>query len=346
MITIGIFFLSLVFFFAIDVTQQVNARKATEANLRTVLESLYQISWTSLPDGTINYFNRQFYDFTGLTRQEAFGEGWPAFVHPTQAGDISREWNEAIKQKMDFQKQLLLKDKQTRYRWHLATSSKVTDDKGDIVYWIVSCTDIHDQKLFTAELEKQVSERTEELVKSNAELMHSNSDLEQFASIASHDLQEPLRKIITFVALLNQNYSGKIPEAAMEYLHKIRNSSDRMAQLIHELLEYSKIIHADKKFKSIDMDRTIRNVLSDLDLMISETNAVINYEKPLPAIEANALQMNQLFYNLLTNSLKFFKSGHFPEITISYRCPSIEEITSYGLADNREYGRSVAKSFQ
>ena len=78
-------------------------------------------------------------------------------------------------------------------------------------------------------------------------------------------------------------------------------------------------------------------MLSDLDLMISETNAVINYEKPLPSIEANALQMNQLFYNLLTNSLKFFKSGHFPEITIGYRCPSIEEITSYGLADNRQY---------
>ena len=325
------------FFFAIDITQQVNARKATEENLRRVLESLHQISWTSLPDGTINYFNRQFYRYTGITDKAKLSQSWSAFVHPSQLDDMTREWNEAIRQKKDFQQQFLLIDQHKNYRWHMARSSKVTDDKGEIVYWIVSCTDIHDQKLFTTELEKLVAERTDELVKANTELMHSNSDLEQFASIASHDLQEPLRKITTFVSILNQNYAGKIPDVALEYLGKIRNSSDRMAQLIHELLEYSRIMHASKKFTSNDLDRTIRNVLNDLDLMIAETGAVIHYENPLPVIEANALQMNQLFYNLLTNALKFFMVGQPPEITISYRSPSAGEVKSYDLADNRQY---------
>jgi two-component system CheB/CheR fusion protein len=290
-----------------------------------------------LPDGTINYFNRQFYQYTGLTENVALGQGWTAFVHPSQIESISHEWNEAMIHKKDFQQQLLLVDQRKNYRWHMVSSTRVTDDKGDIVFWIVSCSDIHDQKLFTAELEKLVAERTKELVKANTDLMHSNSDLEQFASIASHDLQEPLRKIITFVSILNQNYSGKIPDVAMEYLGKIRSSSDRMAQLIHELLEYSRIMHANEKFISNNMDRTIRNVLNDLDLMIEETNAVICYENPLPVIEANALQMNQLFYNLLTNSLKFFMAGHPPEITISYQTPSIDEIKSYGLREDRQY---------
>jgi two-component system CheB/CheR fusion protein len=326
-----------VFFFAIDVTQQVNARKATTANLRKVLESLHQISWTALPDGTINYFNSRFFQYTGVSEEIALRQGWSAFMHPSQLKDLFDAWNESVSQNKDFQQQLLMVDKEKNYRWYMAKSTRVTDDKGDIVLWIVSCTDIHDQKLFTAELEKQVTERTGELMKANVDLKHSNADLEQFASIASHDLQEPLRKILTFVSLLHRNYPGTMPEPVVDYLGKIRSASDRMSQLIHELLEYSRIIHATKKLKSTDLDQTIKNVLEDLDLMIVETNAVIHYEQPLPSIEANPLQMNQLFYNLLTNALKFYNPGRPPDVTIGYLVPSEADIKSYNLNGSRQY---------
>jgi two-component system CheB/CheR fusion protein len=130
-----------------------------------------------------------------------------------------------------------LTGKQKVSRWFLAKSTSIRDDKGEIVLWIVACTDIHDQKLFTDALKNKVALRTNELVQANAELKQSNADLQQYASIASHDLQEPLRKIITFASLLKRKYGDVIPGEALEYLTKIGHSSDRMSQLIHELLE-------------------------------------------------------------------------------------------------------------
>lgn len=325
------------FLFAIDVTEQVTARKATEANLQKVLNSLDLISWTALPNGTITFFNKQFYQYTGLTEEIAINKGWPAFVDPSQAEDISIAWNEAIRLEKDFHQELLMMDKQKVPRWFVVKSTSVQDDKGSVVLWIVSCTDIHEQKLFTVELGRKVDERTKELMQVNTDLERSNSDLQQFASVASHDLQEPLRKIITFVALLNRRYVDAMPKEAVEYLGKITQSSERMSQLIHELLEYSRIMHSNKKYSPVDMDGIIKNVLTDVDLLVADTGAVIKYEKPFPSIEANALQMNHLFYNLLTNSLKFFRRGNTPEVSIDFRYPTPGEIDSYGLPRDNKY---------
>jgi PAS domain S-box-containing protein len=223
--------------FAIDVTDQVKARKATEAHLQKVLESLPQISWTASPNGTITFLNRQFYQYTGLSESSALNQGLPSFVDASQLVDIAREWLASIRQQKDFQQQVLLTGKQKVSRWFLAKSTSIRDDKGEIVLWIVACTDIHDQKLFTDALKNKVALRTNELVQANAELKQSNADLQQYASIASHDLQEPLRKIITFASLLKRKYGDVIPGEALEYLTKIGHSSDRMSQLIHELLE-------------------------------------------------------------------------------------------------------------
>ncbi|MBA4167924.1 MAG: PAS domain-containing protein, partial [Chitinophagaceae bacterium] len=169
---------------------------------------------------------------------------------------------------------------------------------------------------FAEELEKQVLERTASLNEAVTELKHSNKNLEQFAYIASHDLQEPLRKIRTFSGMLQTKFRNDLPKGASDLMTKIENSSERMSTLIKGVLNFSKIIHGDAALEKTNLNIVISNVIDDFELLIAEKRAVIHQES-LPSIDAIPLQMSQLFTNLLSNSLKFSKSEVSPVISIS-----------------------------
>ena len=203
---------------------------------------------------------------------------------------------------------------------------------------LLALQDITEQKAFEGELESQVQERTSELHQSNLNLQHSNENLQQFASIASHDLQEPLRKVKTFTALLNRRFNSEMSDESKDIIAKIEKAADRMAQLIKEVLEYSRLVRTTKEFRETDLDAVLQDVMNDLDLLISDTNAVVHYKRRLPEIEAIPLQMHQLFYNLLNNSLKFRKQSVDPVITIAFRKLLADVIQTYPeLNPEREY---------
>jgi PAS domain S-box-containing protein len=147
-----------------------------------------------------------------------------------------------------------------------------------------------------------IMQATEKLREVNTELEKSNRDLEQFAYVASHDLQEPLRKIKTFSELGEQNIQH--PEILKRYLQKINSSAGRMTDLIKAVLNYSRLNRDHSEFVSIDLNEIIRHIETDLELLIQEKKATIEADQ-LPAIKGITLQMNQLFLNLFTNSLKF-----------------------------------------
>ncbi|MDP4259635.1 MAG: chemotaxis protein CheB [Bacteroidota bacterium] len=192
-----------------------------------------------------------------------------------------------------------------------------------------------EQKRFSEELAKQVDERTANLKEANAALTHSNENLEQFATIASHDLQEPLRKIRTFAAILNQKHPQGLDEQAKDMLQKINLAAERMSALIHDVLNFSKVLDASV-FEITDLTGILQNVLRDFDLQIEEKHAVIHYD-PLPSITAVPLQMNQLFYNLLGNALKFSRPDVPPIIDISSRKLPADELKEHPQLDS---GRS------
>lgn len=183
-------------------------------------------------------------------------------------------------------------------------------------------------KSFADELEKKVIERTYSLNKANSELSYSNESLEQFAYIASHDLQEPLRKISTFSSLLNERFNNDLPDPAKELITKINSSSERMSTLIKEVLDFSKIFHGEMSFKKVDLNFIISNIIDDFDLLITEKKAKIHINK-LPVIEAIPMQINQLFYNLFSNAMKFIKKDQAPVITISSKMVSAEELGNH-----------------
>lgn len=163
-------------------------------------------------------------------------------------------------------------------------------------------------------LEQKVEKRTEELKQANKNLEVSNAELQQYAFIASHDLQEPLRKIITFTRIIEERFLEKTP-AAMEYMSKIITSSERMRTLINDLLNYSSI-SVDPKFIFTDLTKIVNQALVDLEVSISEKNARIEVDD-LPVIEVVPEQITQVFQNIISNALKFSKKDVTPFIKIS-----------------------------
>ncbi|MBS1597744.1 MAG: PAS domain S-box protein [Bacteroidetes bacterium] len=167
-----------------------------------------------------------------------------------------------------------------------------------------------------------------ELEQKNRALERSNNELEQFAYVASHDLQEPLRKIRTYSGILHENLKSKVDENSSATLQKIMNSAERMSTLIYDLLNFSRLIHPEENFEATDLNKIIKSVIDDFELTIQQKKAIIKVE-PLPLIRATPLQMNQLFYNLINNSLKFTKKDVRPEITIQSTLLEPKQISKF-----------------
>jgi len=162
-------------------------------------------------------------------------------------------------------------------------------------------------------LEDRVESRTKDLQLINQELERSNIELQQYASVASHDLQEPLRKIATFIDIIQERYC-KDNEEAKPYIERIQVSATRMRTLINDLLTYSNLSD-ERQVETIDLNEALEETLMDLELAIKESGAVIE-KGSLPKIQAMPGQFRQVFQNLLSNALKFRKQGIVPQIRI------------------------------
>lgn len=184
-------------------------------------------------------------------------------------------------------------------------------------------------------LEQKVEERTGALREANKALEISNAELQQYAFIASHDLQEPLRKIITFSRLVSERFLSTIPQAAV-YMSKVIASSERMRKLIKDVLDYSKLSDAPK-FIPCNLNQLLHETITDLELAIKEKEADLAAGE-LPGIEAIPDQMRQLFQNLISNALKFAKKDTVPTIRISGELVD-ERSFSAGISDQGLYCR-------
>jgi PAS domain S-box-containing protein len=173
---------------------------------------------------------------------------------------------------------------------------------------------------------KEVATTNEELAEANKNLLHSNEELAQYAYVASHDLQEPLRKIRVFSDMLTT--VENMPEKSKQVIHKIEKATERMSMLIKDLLEFSRLLKSESLMRPVSLDDIASAVINDFELVIQEKRAIIKVE-PLPVIEAVSLQMNQLFYNLIGNALKFTSADRTPEINISAKVLNTEQVHQY-----------------
>ena len=315
-------------------TDVTNERLETR-RIELILEALPQMAWTTDAAGNVTYFTNGWYFYTGQTKEEALPYGWLHIVAEEDRDKLMHQWQEAVQSGRPFQQAARYRNAQGNYRWHLARGSAVRDAANRITMWVGTCTDIHDQVLLTEELEKKVKERTRSL-----EL--ANTELEQFAHVSSHDLQEPLRKIRTFAEMLKDNIYENTDPDSKRYMDKITATAERMSDSLKALLNFTRMQHSNN-YAEVDLNKTISQILTDLELLIEQKEAKVIVE-PLPVIKAVPIQMQQLFYNLLHNALKFSKQDEKPLLEIRSRRLLEEEILKYPLLQHfKEYHEITVK---
>jgi signal transduction histidine kinase len=180
-------------------------------------------------------------------------------------------------------------------------------------------------------LEQEVKRRTKELHKLNLSLQQSNDDLRQFAHVASHDLKEPVRKVKVYMGRLQDDPGTAFSEKAGTYLEKINSAANRMLSMIEGVLHYSTINSTEEETELVDINRLLKNIESDLELLIQQKKATLSFSG-LPSVEGAPVLLYQLFYNLINNSLKFSKSDTPCIITITAAIGT--EDTGIIVADN------------
>lgn len=197
-----------------------------------------------------------------------------------------------------------------------------------VVVFLLAHVNIKNQEQRQEEMEAQndrlklaVEERTKELSIFSDELSRSNRELEDFAFVASHDLQEPLRKIMAFGGRL-ESQADNLSDKQRDFLQRMCSAASRMSVLISDLLEFSRISTRGKSFQSVDLNLVVQNCIEDLNVLIEETNVSINVES-LPQVTADPTQMRQLLFNLVANAIKFSQNESEPCVNITVR--SVEQ---------------------
>jgi len=327
-----------------DITEQRELEeklRAGEERFRTLTEAVPQMVWTADTGGEVTFFNRRWGEYTGTGLGTNPGE-WANVVHPEDVDQLRADWQLAVAHQPErFSDEFRLKRAADgAFRWMLSTAVPLRNVEGAVTEWVGSITDIDDQKRQAENLECMVRERTAALVDEieerrlveqrvravAAELARSNAELEQFAYVASHDLQEPLRKIQAFGDRLRTKFRDDLPDVGRDYVDRMLNSAGRMRQLIDDLLSFSRVTTQSRPPVRVDLGKIVREVVSDLSVRIEQTRGEVRIGD-LPEIDADPMQMRQLFQNLIANALKFQRPGVPPIVEVqseSVAAPPLE----------------------
>ncbi|WP_029272496.1 ATP-binding protein [Flavobacterium sp. KJJ] len=235
------------------------------------------------------------------------------FIHPDDLDEINEGWSKAKKDRSDFFGETRIK-KDSEYVWHLISIIPNKAEDGSFNSWLVYFVDINAQKTVVETLKdnSELKMIQQELENANSKLLFKNKELEQFAFIASHDLQEPLRKILIMLSRAAEFLTEE--QRKQYYFDKITLAAGRLSTLISDVLNYSRIDNKLQNLQELDLNHIITETISDLSLVIEEKNALITVEA-LPRVSGVSSQLRQLFYNLINNALKFNTSQ--PSIIIS-----------------------------
>jgi two-component system CheB/CheR fusion protein len=301
----------------LDVTNLRHAEREVELNIeerKFLAEAIPMIVWIASPTGTLDFLNQHYTYYTGESIEDGLSKGWRKIIHLRDIAALEAATKDAIITRSDFSVEIRIKRFDGEFRWHLLRARAKKDDSGRLTMWVGTSTDIHEQKLANQILEQRVADRTRELQEVVKELEMSNIDLQQFAYVASHDLKEPLRKIHMFSSMVKDKYLAGASPVATDYMERIITSSARMTKLINDLLNFSKL-SVSKLLEVTDMELVIKDILSDLELSISEKRAVIHVSN-IPQLEVVPAQIRQVFQNIISNAIKFSRPDVKPEVTI------------------------------
>ncbi|WP_222942460.1 chemotaxis protein CheB [Arenibacter arenosicollis] len=304
--------------------------------------------------GNVTYFNKNWLEFTGLDFKELKELGYHKIMHPEEVEEFGKRLEIALETGTNLEMEMRFLNKNGDYIWHLNIASPITDEKGDFQMWIGVSTDITEQIstrnrnqetyiMHSNVLEEQVLQRTAELRGSNDALQVSNSELkrlikelEAFTYVASHDLQEPLRKIQTFIGRISDGESDGLTDKGKGYFQRVYAVSEQMRGLIKDLLDFSRLGSAERKFVETNLGAITEEVIREFEGLIDEKKATINCEE-MDTVKVIPYQFRQLMYNLIANALKFSKPDNPPHITIKSKIAKGNKLEIKDLLPDKRY---------
>lgn len=349
-----------------DVTERYNANKklaTSESIFRRFFEdSPLGIALLDDPERPFHNVNQRFCDMFGYSDVEISELKLEDICSPDYLERHKEEYRNFSSKNFDhFTLLNKYRKKSGENFWGNLNISTLRDAEGIKIGEIVMLEDINEQKLqeekirnliielklLNEKLEKEVKVRTVDLQQSNLELRRSNQDLEQFAYIASHDLQEPLRMVGNFVQLLERQYKNKIDEEGREFIKYIVDGVSRMSKLIQNLLKYSRVGRKESELRNVKLGRIVEAKLFGLKQKIEDTKAIINIVNIPDEVYCEPDQIGMVFYNLISNAIKFNKEA--PEIEIGYEDTSEERkfyVKDNGIGIDRRYETKVFEIFK
>jgi PAS domain S-box-containing protein len=292
--------------------------RTSEETYRTILENIEEGYYAMDRVGAFTFINDSFSVILGYPKQELLGMNYSPFIAPafreevSQTFDLVYQTGRAVK---GIEYQVLRKDGTSLYVETSASLVRDTNDQPIGIHGIMR--DVTTRK------------QAEQFLIERKALERSNRELEQFAYVASHDLQEPLHKIKAFSERLKTKFGTSLGDEGRDYLERILNASDRMQVLIDNLLNLSRVTTKVEPFTSVDLAKVTQEVLSDLEAQVEQTKARVDIGE-LPTIEADPLQMRQLLQNLISNALKFHRPQETPAVKVFSRA-SLEQRVIPGL---------------
>jgi len=296
---------------AVDISDRKISEHAAQeaaARFRVMADSMAQKIFTADPAGEVDYYNRAWADFTGVPLDRLTGSGWHQIVHPADDAELTRRWTEAVAQSRPFEMELRLRRADGSFRWHLSRAHPVVGADGEVMRWIGSTTDIDDQRRSREQLERMVEERTNNL-KASVE------ELEAFSYSISHDMRAPLRAMLGFSEILQEEYGPQLDDQANRFLRRIRAASARMDHLIQDVLNFSRISRGELPLEPLDPLALIRELIECYpNLRPSEIGILLPPE--MPRVLANSAALTQCVSNLLGNAAKFVVADTKPVVRI------------------------------
>jgi PAS domain S-box-containing protein len=288
-----------------DVTEIHDSRerlRESEERFRIMAEALPQIVWTAGPDGTVDFYNERWREFTGTPGEAGVGDGWRMIVHEEHEAATVEAWQRAVRTGEPYDVEHLVRRADGEYRWLLSRGVPLRDKGGNVVRWFGTATDIHEQKLAEAEL-RDARDAAEAASRAKS----------RFLAVISHELRTPLTAIIGFADLLETGVLGPLEKQQRESLGRITASSWGLVQIIDEILTFSTAEAGREQVRPqvLDVVDLAGGVASLFQLQAARQGLQLEFSTSSPCLSllSDAGKVRQILINIIGNALKFTDQG-------------------------------------
>ncbi|MCO5951059.1 PAS domain-containing sensor histidine kinase [Mucilaginibacter flavidus] len=305
------------------VKERTNELFLSREHFKYLANNIPQMTWTNLPDGEVDYYNQQWYDYTGLDQQDTKKWGWRKVLHPDDLQATMDRFAESLKTGEIFEVENRYKrGYDGAYRWHLNRAIPLRDEKNEVVFWVGTATDIEDQK---KEMERK----------------------DEFIGIASHELKTPLTSLKGYLQLISSYKRDELPPAVKQYIEKANTSLNKLQRLINDLLDVSKIQAGKLEYAFIRFNITflIKACIENAEHIHPDNNFIIRDGKDY-TVNGNPERLEQVVMNLINNAVKYSPQNKDVIIHISDHNDSVRvSVTDFGIGLSAEQQERIFERF-